>query len=423
VSTDPTQQPGRSWADFWAKYRTAILPLAVSLSSALIGSVLTYFGAPAQVVEVIKEVEKIIPAQGAPPDEFEGVIDRNGWQPDAEASARDAKLVEFRTFADTPAGQAEAGELPKAVYLWQAETKLTGKPTPLFDQNPEGSCVGHGTARAIERSLAADIVARGGHPSEFTHFSEEVMYIGSRNQGAEASGARPMSPRQQGSAGVFAKNFATKFGAVPKAKYASADLTTYSASRCAAWRSSGLPAELVAVAKQFPVRDGAKVANWKECKSALASGYSTSICSTLSFSRTRDANGVAQQTREGWNHCMCIDGYHVDPATGREYGHVENSWTNLPDKFGNRTGQAYHTGPTGWGNPTTAGFWASAEVLDSGLRQGESYAYSGVTGFPKKIVPLNWDIRAEPAGGIVHRAQDRRAREPIQLLAVNSLAW
>lgn len=371
--------------------------LAVRLLILLLASVASGLGvreAAPKTRRVEVPVEKVIEKPIPNLDEFDGIIDRNGWQPDAEASAKDAAVVQFRTFADTPAGQVAAGELPKYVYLWQAETKLTGKPTPLFDQNPEGSCVGHGGARAIERSLAAEIVARNGHASEFTHFSEEVTYIGSRTLGATAAGGRPMNPRQQGSAGVYAKAFVTTVGMVPKAKYASADLTTYSAERCAQWRSTGLPREIEAVARKYPVKDGAKVANWKECKAALASGYGVSMCSTLSFARVRDANGVAAQTREGWNHCMAVDGYYIDPATGKEYGHVENSWSNLPDQNGRRTGQSYHTGPVGWGAPTTAGFWASADVLDRGLREGESYAYSGVTGFPARVLPIDWFVTA-----------------------------
>lgn len=371
---------------------TVVLPL-------ILGGVGVREIAPKEkTVEVEKLIEVLVPLV----DEFDGIIDKNGWVPDAEASAKDAQVVQFRTFADTPAGQVQ--ELPRQVFLWQAEQKLTGKPAPLKDQNPEGSCVGFGTTTAIERTLAAEIVRRGGSAAEFAWFSEEATYIGSRNQGATAAGGRPMNPRSQGSAGVFAKAWVTTYGMVPKAKYATVDLTEYSAARAAQWRSTGLPKELEPVAKKYPVKDGAKVANWKECKAALASGYGVAICSTLSFSRQRDVNGVAQRTREGWNHCMAIDGYYTD-ANGREFGHVENSWSKLPGVG------PYHTGPTGWGNPGTGGFWAAAETLGLGLQQGESYAYSGVTGFPAVKLPVDWFVDANP-----------RPRMPMELFPV-ALAW
>lgn len=338
-------------------------------------------------VEVEKHVPVPVPVADLDEFQFRGLIDKHGWQPDAEASAKDAAVVAFRTFADTPAGQVQ--DVPRQVFLWQAEQKLTGKPTPLKDQNPEGSCVGFGTTTAIERTLAAEIVSRKSDRSEFAHFSEEVTYIGSRNQGAVALGARPMNPRSQGSAGVYAKAFVTTYGMVPEGKYGSVDVTENSAARAAAWRSTGIPKELEAVAKKYPVKSAAKVATWKEAKTALASGYGISGCATWSYARQRDANGVAQPTREGWNHCMCIDGYIVT-EDGREFGHVENSWSKISGVG------PYHTGPTGWGNPTSGGFWAPADSLDRALRQGESYAYSGATGFPAKVLPVDWLIRAEP---------------------------
>lgn len=362
-----------------------------------------------------KTVEKIVEKQVAAPqlDEFDGIIDRHGWQPDGQAADKDAATTAWRTFGDTPAGQVAAADLPQQVFLWQAETRLTGQPTPLKDQNPTGSCVGFGTTTAIERTLAADIVSRKGDPSEFTHFSEEVTYAGSKVQGAKSLGASVS--RSDGSAGVFAKAWVTTVGGmVPKAKYGSLDLTNYDPTRARSWNLSGCPADLIPTAKKYPVKSAAKVTSWKDAKSALASGYGVACCATWSYARVRDANGVAAPTREGWNHCMAIDGYIVD-ASGKEYGHVENSWSNLPDPRGNRTGQSYHTGPVGWGSPTTAGFWAASDSLDRALKQGDSFAYSGATGFPAKKLPLDWFVEVRP--------DTRRPPDLFTTKAPVALAW
>jgi hypothetical protein len=397
MSTD-TPPPATSTVAKWmarlAPYRPALQQIALLLIAAAVGALGHWAGVDPQVIEKTVEVIKEVPVPAPVKGEAEAVgVHTNGWAPDASASARDAADVEFRSFADTPAGKVGASELPKQVFLWQAETKLTGKPTPLKDQNPTGSCVGFGTTTAIERTLSADIVSRGGDRSEFTHFSEEVTYAGSKVQGARSLGASVS--RGDGSAGVFAKAWVTSIGGmVPKGKYGALDLTEYDPKRARSWNLSGCPPDLIPTAKKFPVKSAAKVTSWAEAKTALASGYGIAGCASWSYARVRDANGIAAPTREGWNHCMAIDGYYVDPATGQEYGHVENSWSNLPDDRGNRTGTPYHSGPVGWGNPTTAGFWAASESLDRALRQGDSFAYSGATGFPAKKLPPDWFVNA-----------------------------
>ncbi len=374
----PTPESGRGLRDWWHRNRAALMPLIVSLASALIGSVLTYVGVPPKVVE--RTVEILVPFL----DDFGEKVNRDGVVNDPDAADADARVSEFKTFGDTPAGQVR--DLPKQVFLWEAERKLTGELPPAKDQNPEGSCTGFGGTTAIERSLAAAILARGGDRSEFAHFSEEVTYIGSRTLGARAAGGQPMNPRSQGSAGVYVKQFVTQWGMVPKGKYGALDLSEYSAARAAQWRSTGLPKELEAVAKKYPVKSAAKVTSWAQFKQAVGNGYGVSICATWSYSRQRDANGVALPTREGWAHCMAGDGYIVLPD-GREFGHIENSWSR------NQGAGPYHIGPTGWGNPSTAGFWASAESIERALREGNSYAFSDATGFaPKK---LDWFVRGE----------------------------
>ena len=338
---------------------------------------------PQQVIQ--QQVVQIV----APPTPDQFVT--TGWTPDAEANEVDLAASKFKSFADTPAGQVVMGDLPKEMFLWKAVEKLTGRPTPLKDQNPTGSCVGFGTTTSIERTEATEILAHNGDASEFTFFSEEVTYAGAKVQGFRSLGGSVS--RNDGATDVGAAAWVTKVGGmVPKGKYGKWDLTQYDPSRAHSWNVSGVPSELVEVAKKYPVKDSVRVLNWNQCKQALASGYAVAGCALWKYSAKRDASGVAQDLGSGigaWNHCMSIDGYYVD-ANGREYGHVENSWTNLPDQNGNRTGQAYHTGPVGWGNPTTAGFWATAESLERALKQGGCRAYSGVTGFPAR--KLQWDL-------------------------------
>ena len=376
--TDDTKDKLKKWA---LRALVTLIPLVLG---ALGGN--QVMPPKTNTVEVERVVEKPVPVPHL--DEFENVLDRHGWRPDAEAADKDAARSVFPTFADTPAGQVAGEELPKQVFGWKAVEKLTGKPTPLKDQSPTGSCVGFGSTTCIEHTLAMEILARGGDPAEFTYFAEEVTYAASKVQGAKSLGASVR--RSDGSAGVFVKAwFAHGGGMVPKGKYGALDLTDYSAARAKSWNVSGPPAELLAVAKKYPVKSAAKVANWQQAKQAMASGYFPAICASWSYSRQRDANGVAAPTSEGGNHCMALTGYVV-LDNGKEYGHIENSWTKIPGVG------PYHTGPTGWGNPTAAGFWATAESIDRALNQGDSFAYSGVTGFPAKKLPVDWFVMAAP---------------------------
>jgi hypothetical protein len=380
--TQPTPAPQPARAPSWlAPFAPLILRAAAIVAAAALGAIGTYFGVPPKEVEKIKEV--LVPMV----DEWADKVNRDGVVHDAEANDADARAAQFKTFADTPAGKVGDGELPKQVYGWKAVEKLTGKPTPLKDQNPTGSCVGFGNTSGVEHTLAAEILARKGDPSEFTFFSEEVTYAAGKVQGARSMGASVS--RQDGSATVFVKAWFAlpNGGMVPKGKYGSYDLTKYDAARAKSWNLSGPPPEVLAVAKKYPVKDSVKITSWEQAKRAMASGYFPAVDATWSFSRQRDANGVALPTREGWNHCMCITGYHTD-ANGEEYGHVENSWSNIQGVG------PYHTGPTGWGEPTTAGFWAKASVLDRAIKQGGTYAHSGVTGFPAR--KLDWFVRGEP---------------------------
>lgn len=364
---DPVPTP--TWKQ---KYGDLILSVATKLAIAAVAALAAWLGIQPKTVTVEKVVEKktVLPAE----------LNPNGVEWDAAASDRDARAAVFGSFGDTPAGQM-ADVLPKAVYGWKAIEFLTGKPAPAADQNPTGACVGFGGARAVERTLASEIVRRKGDASEYTPFSEECVYAGAKVNAAKKLG---MSiSRQDGATGIGQKVWLTEVGGlVPKGKYGSVDLTEYSASRAKSWNVSGVPAELVEVAKKHRVADAVKVTSWEQAKKSMAADYYVSICASWSFTEQRDANGVAQPTSEGWNHCMALDGYHIEPD-GTEYGHIENSWSKIPG-YG-----PYHRGPTGWGNPSTAGFWAKAEYIDRALRQGQSYAYSGVIGFPARK-PLDW---------------------------------
>jgi hypothetical protein len=72
---------------------------------------------------------------------------------------------------------------------------------------------------------------------------------------------------------------------------------------------------------------------------------------------------------------MAILGYAT--IEGQEYGFILNSW-----------GLYMGTNNIGPGNPSPAGFYAHSSVIDRMLKQGDSFCYSGVEGFPLR--KLRW---------------------------------
>lgn len=298
-----------------------------------------------------------------------------GWiaDPDEVASVVASLPPTLRVFSDTPAGKIPAEDMPKFVYGWKAYEHLFARPPPVKNQGQVGSCVSFGTNTAINRTQANEIVRRKGTAAEWSRFAEEATYGGSR---FEIGGGKI---RGDGSVGAWAAQFVTKYGCVPRKKYPTADLTEYSETLCRKWGSSGVPDEFEVVARQFPVKAFVQVKVWEEAKAAMAQGYFIAVCSNQGFGSKRDSNGVAK-AQGNWGHCMALDGYHTEGTA--EYGHIVNSW-----------GTDWISGPTGWGNPSGDGFWAESAVVDRMLKQGDSWAFSGVTGFPARRV-IDWNVLA-----------------------------
>lgn len=354
---------------FKRQYGKTILAVAGMIVTAALGALAQWLGTPTPepvTVEKVVHVEKTVIKEADPAP--------MGWVNDPDEVAVVSASLPIKVFGDTPAGHIE--DLPKFHYCWKHYEDLFARPPPIDDQKDVGSCVGFGTTKAVMRTHAGEIVRRKGSASEWSRFAEEATYGGSR---VEIGGGRI---RGDGSVGGWAAQFVTKYGMVPRKKYDTVDLTTYSTTLCREWGRSGVPDEFEVIARKFPVKSFVQVKVWEEAKAAIAQDYCIAVCSNQGFANRRDENGVARASGS-WAHSMCIDGYHIEGS--KEYGHIVNSW-----------GTDWISGPTGWGNPGGDGFWAESSVIDRMLKQGDSWAFSGVTGFPARK-PLDWNVnRVEP---------------------------
>jgi hypothetical protein len=302
-----------------------------------------------------------------------------GWvrDPAAVAAAADGP-----GFAATEAFRA-AYDGPDDVFLWDACRAVTGDLLPPRDQGGVGSCVGFGVAAAVEHLMCVQIAA--GSRERFRDLAPEVIYAGSR---VEVGGGRIGG---DGSVGAWAARFVRDWGVVPRGVHGPHDLSRYSESACRRLGAAGLPSELETLAREHPVKAVSRVGGWAEGRAAVRNGYPVAVCSSRGFTMSRDADGFARPSGV-WMHCMALVGVRGGSRPG---GFLLNSW-----------GPHAHTGPRGAGHPSPAGFWADAGVLDRMLAEGDSWAFSGVTGFPART--LDWyalkrqrvelALRAVPAG-------------------------
>ncbi len=186
------------------------------------------------------------------------------------------------------------------------------------------------------------------------------------------------------------------------------DLSTFQPARARQYGSSGVPASLETVAKQFPIKEAALVKNSDEGVKALLQDYSIAICSNVGFANpngtpgTRDKNGFCK-ARGTWGHCMSVIGYRK-AVTGVQAGvFILNSW-----------GNDAHGGPVYPLDAPVAGFWCDLPTFDRILKQNDSYAISATTGFPaRKLGPLDWYSKV---------AEPKRHRLDTQLDVVDFLA-
>lgn len=296
-----------------------------------------------------------------------------GWLEDPAAVAAVEATLPFKAFDATPAGKSQ-DPLPDHVYLWDAYRLQFGRGPPSRNQGSIGSCVSFGTSTAVERTQIVAIAILK-QPFEYKDTVQEAVYGGSRVQVGNGR-----LGRGDGSVGAWAAEFVNKWGVLARGVYGSKDLTQYSVSTCRTWGNSGVPAELLPVCKEHPVQEITLVKTWADAKRALANGYGIAVCSNQGFTMKRDANGVCKASGS-WAHCMALDGFQVQG--GREYGHIENSWG--PDAM---------TGPVGWGDPPTSGFWAESATVERMLKAGDSWAFSSFKGFPAN--KIDWFVMREP---------------------------
>jgi hypothetical protein len=303
-----------------------------------------------------------------------GNPEASGWVPPEERSdetnrATDAAIAAMPKFAIGGATESSAG---KRVVLWEAERKVLGKLAPTLHQL-KGSCVFQGFARAI-MSVQAVEIANGQRetfriPSLYYSYGlirkRSGMGTG-KGDGATGSGAAE-SAKIDGVCPIDKDGFGFP---VPSIKDNNGqDVLVWGEEN--EWKYStatAVPAEAREYAKDFVIRSTALVTTYEEVRDALVNGYPVTVASNRGFKMQGVADkGKLWGVKSGvWNHQMCFIG--VDD-TQRPGCYCMNSW-----------GPWVHGKPVDDAPP--GGFWVDADVVESMVRQNDSFAFSQFDGFP-----------------------------------------
>lgn len=226
------------------------------------------------------------------------------------------------------------------------------------------NCVSHATRNAVDITRACQIMA--GSPESFMVRSATEGIYGFRGHGG------------QGMTCERAVRFVTTDGGVLlRKKYDKYDLSNYNGRLGAAWGRSGVPKDLIILAKENQVQTASNIKSVEEARDAIYNGYGVFFCSGLGFSSTRDNNGIAKRSGS-WAHAMSF----IAMDDTRELFDetlflIQNSWG------------VWNNGPKRLGQPDGS-FWVRQSVAESIIAVGSTWALSNVDGFPAQ--KINWSF-------------------------------
>lgn len=288
-----------------------------------------------------------------------------GWIKNEKAVEKVMDSLPFPIFGDIWSPIKDTGK-GKIVLTYDYIIKVAGS-FPMRKQTI-GDCVSQGSAYAVDGVKSVDIFLKKEFEEWVAETATEDIYAGSRIQiGKGQCGT------SDGSVGAWAAEYVNKFGALPRQKYGSIDLSSYDGNKAKDWGmpNKGVPSELITIAKQHPIQTVSLVTSYEQCRDLIANGYTVTVASMQGFSSTRDSEGFAKP--EGsWAHQMCCLG--VDDNPKRPGVLIQNSWG------------IWNGGPKRHNQPDGS-FWVDADVLENKmLKDKDSWGYSGYQGFkPQKL--------------------------------------
>jgi hypothetical protein len=249
----------------------------------------------------------------------------------------------------------------KRVVFWDYTLKLFGSHIPTFTQLI-GDCVSQGAANIVQYLEVTEIM-RLKQPERYRPIFQPYIYGISRVQ----IGKKQLG-NSDGSLGIWAAKGVKEYGVIAADEKG---VPSYSADVAKSWGRSGPPTNFITEGKKHLIQTVAKVNSYDMVRDAIVNGYGVTVASNRGFKMQGVANrGKLWGVPSGqWLHQMALIGADDDRA--RPGCYCLNSW-----------------GPNAHGRPAddapAGGFWVDAEVIDSMVRQDDSWAFSQFNGFPEQ---------------------------------------
>jgi hypothetical protein len=232
------------------------------------------------------------------------------------------------------------------------------------ERQVQGDCVSHATRNAVDVTRSSEII--NGEREDFvTRGATEGIY-GARGHSGEGMTCSTAARFVHETGGILLRQ-----------KYGEYDLSQYSAIG-GRWGRSGVPKELVDVAKKNQVLTISLINTIEQARDAIFNGYSISVCSNSGFSSRRDKYGIASRSGS-WSHAMAwiaMDDTHE--IYNETLFLVQNSW-GLWNNGEKRLDQ-----PDG-------SFWIRERDAAEMLASNGSWVFSNVNGFPPRKV--QWTLK------------------------------
>jgi hypothetical protein len=296
---------------------------------------------------------------------FEGL---GGWS--GEDAAKEAFQIIGGTVYDNIKNIGSFGAGERKMMLYEVVRKVLGQDTLNYRQET-GDCTSFGAKNALEYLTCVDIIL-GGEASKFRPVFPPFIYGAGR---VWVTGMR----WGQGCTGVGVKEACRKYGVlfsdeegVPK----------YNGSIAGKWGWSGPPKNFAdQFAKNYLLKDAAKVANVQEAFDNIFNGRPVTLASDWGFNFRADKDGF-MAPRGTWNHQMALVGAHVGSSHG-DYGIILNSWGDVFEHL-----KDFDTNvdlPIGV-------LRVRAEYIDKMIKQNDSWAYTNFEEYPDNEAKINKEL-------------------------------